>query len=90
MVIWKWVNDSPSTTTPPVLSHQFLYQLKAEALDVGKGTCGTVVLHENESISYSYIEQEGKDVFVKLPALRSAAILATDLVSTIHTPMCSL
>ena len=44
------------------------------------------MLHEDESIRYSYIEQEGEDVFVKLPALCSAAIIATELISTIHTP----
>ena len=89
MAIWKWANDIPSTTPPAttaVLSHQLLCQLKAEALDIGKGTCGTIVLHENECIRYSYIEQEGEDVFVKLPALCSAAIVATEPVSTIHTP----
>ena len=86
MTIWKWANDSPSTTTPPTTAVLSLCQLKADTLDVGKGTCGTIVLHENKNISYSYIEQEGKDVFVKLPALCSAAVIATELVSTIHTP----
>ena len=51
---------------------------------------GTVVLHENEGIGNSYIKQEGEDVFVELPALCSAAIIATELVPTIHSPMCSL
>ena len=53
MAIGKRVDDSPSTTTPTttaILGHQLLRQLKTEALDVGKGTCGTVVLHENESV----------------------------------------
>ena len=45
-----------------------------------------VMLHEDKSISYSYVEQEGEDVFVKLPALCSVAIIPTELVSTIHTP----
>ena len=40
------------------------------------------MLRENESISYSYIEQEGEDIF----ALCSAAIVATKLVSSIHSP----
>ena len=65
MAIWKWANDIPSSTTPAmtaILAHQLLRQLRAEALDVGKGTCGT---HENESIGYSYVEQEGEDVFIK-------------------------
>ena len=44
------------------------------------------MLHEKESICYSYIEQEGKDVFVKFPALCFAAIVATKLVSSIHSP----
>lgn len=89
MAIWKWANDISSSTTPAttaVFAHQLFCQLKAEALDVGKGTRGTVVLHENESIGYSYIEQEGEDVFIKLPTLCSAAIIATELVSMIHTP----
>ena len=44
------------------------------------------MLHEKESISCSYIEQEGKDIFVKFPALCSPAIVATKLVSSIHSP----
>ena len=47
------------------------------------------MLHENKSIHYSCIEQEGVDVldvFVKLYALCSAAIVTTKLVSSIHSP----
>ena len=94
VTIRKLVNDGPSTTTPEtttVLTNQLLCQLKAEAFDVGKGTRGTVVLHENECICYCYIEQEDENVFVKFPALCSAAVIATEL--GLHDPlppMCSL
>ena len=44
------------------------------------------MLHEDKRIRYSCIEQEGVDVFVKLPALCSAAIVATKLVSSIYSP----
>lgn len=87
MAIWKWTNNNPSVTTSArtaVVTHQLLRELKVEALDVGKGAWVTEVLHENKSIRHSYIKQEGVDVFVKFPALCSAAIIATELVSTIH------
>ena len=50
----------------------------------GRMTVGTAMLHENESIHYSYIEQ-GEDVFVKHSANCSAATVATELIFTIRT-----
>ena len=89
MVIGKWADDSSSTTTSAmaaVFTNQLFCQLKAEALDVGKGTRGTVVLHEKERVSYSYIKQEGEDILIKFPTLCPAAIITTKLVSSIHSP----
>ena len=43
------------------------------------------MLHQDVSISYCNIQQEGKNIFVKLPALCPAAVIAAQLVSTIHS-----
>ena len=69
-----------------IFANQLFCQLKAEALDVGKRTQGTVVLHEKERLSYSYIEQEGEDILIKFPALCPAAIITPKLISSIHSP----
>ena len=50
VAIWKWADDGSSTTssaTAAVFTNQRFCQLKAEALDVGEGTRGTVVLHRS-------------------------------------------
>ena len=75
------------STMAAIFANQLFYQLKAEALDVGKGTRGTVVLHEKGRVRYSYIEQEGEDILIKYPALCPAAIITTKLISLIHSPM---
>ena len=59
---------------------------RQKLLMLESGHEGQAVFHENKCIRYSCIEQEGVDVFVKLPALCSAAIVATKLVSSIHSP----
>ena len=89
VAIWKWADDGSSTTTSAtaaVFTNQLFCQLKAEALDVGEGTRGTVVLHKEKGVSYSYIEQEGEDVLIKFPALCPAAIITPKLISSIHSP----
>ena len=61
------MDDGSSMTTSAttaIFANQLFCQLKAEALDIGKGTRGTVVLHEKERVSYSYIEQEGEDILI--------------------------
>ena len=92
VAIRKWVDDGPSTTTPAtttIVANQLFCQLKAEAFDVGKWTGRAVVLHENERICYRYVQQKSEYVFIKFSALGSAAVVATDLVTTIHSPpMC--
>ena len=88
VAILKWADDGSSMTssaTAAVFTNQLFCQLKAEALDVGEGTRGTVVLHEKVGVSYSYIEQEGEDVFIKFPALCPAAIITPKLIS-VHSP----
>ena len=65
MAKWKRADDSSSTTTSAtttVLSNQLLCQLKAERFHCGELTGGAVVLHQNVSIGYGHVKQEGEDV----------------------------
>lgn len=87
--IRKGADNSPSTTasaTAAVLSNELLCQLNAEGFYRGEWTGRAVVLHQDIGIRYRHIKQKGENVLIKLSALRSTAIIPSELVSMIHTP----
>ena len=83
----KWVDDSPSTTstaTTAILPNKTLGKLKSKGLEILEGARLSRGLQENVGICDCHIKKKEKYIFVEFSALRSAAIIPTELISTIH------
>ena len=67
-----------------IFTIQLFRQLKAEALDIGKGTRGTIVLHDKETVIAT--SSRKVKIYVYFLLFCPAAIVTPKLISSIHSP----
>ena len=80
--------NTNSTTTNPSstakVTNQLACQLQLEGFECREWCTAAVALLKDVRIGECNIKQEVEDIFIKLPALGSAAIIATNLVNSTH------
>ena len=74
---------NPSSTA--VVSNEFSCQLQPEGLDRPEWYTATVALLENVGVGDSDVEQKIKNILIKFSALRSATIVAANLVTPVNS-----
>ena len=85
---WKRVDYSSPTTstaTTAVLANQLLGELQSEGFEILEGARSARGLHQDVSVGDGHIKEKEKNIFIKFSALRSAAVVSTQLISTIHS-----
>ena len=81
--------NTNSTTTNPSstakVANQLACQLQPEGFECGEWCTAAVALLKDVRVGDCNIKQEVEDVFIKLLALGSAAIIATNLVTPVNS-----
>ena len=89
---WKMVKrqilqKGPLPTSPPttaVVADELLRQLHTKISDGLILRGGSVVLVQHKCICYGDIKQEVKNILVELSTLSAAAVIASELIASIH------
>lgn len=78
-------STTTSSATAAVVPYQLPCQLQSKLFDICSRCVNTEVLLQYICVSYGYIEEEVEYIFIKLPALGSAAVIAPHLVTSVNT-----